>query len=130
MSRYLQSHDDGNRETAEEGDASNDPLRLVSDVPAGAGGGEVEHVAGGACLYGVEGTVALASVRVPDLVSRDTLGPLLCVVTDTPAVTHSVSVTSPPLLLTCRKAGDNTASYCSWRPPACSRTCSSREPPG
>ena len=92
---YLQSHDDGNRETAEKGDASNDPLRLVSDVPAGAGGGEVEHVAGGACLYGVEGTVALASVRVPDLVSRDTLGPLLCVVTDTPGVTHSVSVTSP-----------------------------------
>ena len=91
---YSQSHDDGNRETAEKGDASNDPLRLVSDVPAGAGGGEVEHVAGGAGLYGVEGTVALAGVRVPHLVSCDTLGSLLRVVTDTPAVRHSVSVTA------------------------------------
>ena len=90
---YSQSHDDGNRETAEKGDASNDPLRLVSDVPAGAGGGEVEHVAGGAGLYGVERTVALASVRVPHLFSRDALCSFLCVVTDTPADTHSVSVT-------------------------------------
>ena len=93
---YSQSHDDGNRETAEEGDASNDPLRLVSYMPAGAGGGEVEHVAGGAGLDGVEGTVALASVRVPHLVGRDTLCSVLCVVTDTPAVTHSVSVSVTP----------------------------------
>ena len=61
-------------------------------MPAGAGGGEVEHVAGGAGLDGVEGTVALAGVRVPHLVSLDTLRPLLCVVTDTPAGPHSVSV--------------------------------------
>ena len=96
---YLQSHDDGNRETAEEGDARNDALRLVSDVNAGAGGGEVEHVAGGAGLDGVEGTVALAGVRVPHLVGRDTLRPVLRVVTDTPAVqntTVSLSTTLPP----------------------------------
>ena len=93
---YSQSHDDGNREAAEEGNAGNDPLSLVRDVNAGAGGGEVKHVARGAGLDGVEGTMALAGVRVPHLVGGDTLCPVLGVVTDTPTASqHSKSQSQP-----------------------------------
>ena len=92
---YSQSYNDGNRETAEEGNAGNDPLSLVRDVYAGAGGGEVKHVARGAGLYGVEGTVALTGVRVPDLVSRDTVRSVLGIVTDTPAPHQHQSRSQP-----------------------------------
>ena len=89
LRRYSQRHDDDDGEEAEESNAGNDPLSLVRDVNAGAGGGEVKHVARGAGLDGVEGTVALAGVRVPHLVGGDTLRPVLGVVTDTPAASHS-----------------------------------------
>ena len=95
---YSQGHDDDNREATEEGNASNDTLSLVSDLPTGAGGGEVKDVSSGASLDGVKGTVALTGVWVPHLVSGDTLSPLLGVVTDTPAVhTQSQSHSSLPL---------------------------------
>ena len=91
---YSQGHDDDNRETAEEGNASNDPVTHVGDVLAGAGGGEVKHVACGAGLDGVERAVAVAGVGVPDLVGLDALRPVLGVVTDTPAH-HTQSQSQP-----------------------------------
>ena len=91
---YSQGHDDDNRETAEEGNASNDTLSLVSDLPTGAGGGEVKDVSRGAGLDGVEGAVAVAGIRVPDLVGLDALRPVLGVVTDTPAH-HTQSQSQP-----------------------------------
>ena len=88
LERYLQCHNDDNREEAEEGNAGNETLAgLYSNEEAGAGVGEVEHVSRGAGLDSVQGTVALAGLRVPDLVSCYAFRPLPGIVTHAPEFT-------------------------------------------
>ena len=55
------------------------------DLDAGAGGGEVVHVAGGALLPGVRRTVAHAGVVVPHFAFIDAGGARFSVHTDTSA---------------------------------------------
>ena len=55
---------------------------------------ELSNQSRGAGLDGVEGAVAVAGVRVPDLVGLDALRPVLGVVTDTPAH-HTQSQSQP-----------------------------------
>ena len=81
---YSQRYDDGDGEEEDDNDPGNQTLTcLHSNENTGAGGAEVEHVPGGAGLDGVEGTVTLASVRVPGLTTWYTLRPSLTVVTNT-----------------------------------------------
>ena len=53
------------------------------DLDAGAGGGEVVHVAGGALVPGVRGTVANAGGMVPHFAFIDAGGARFSVRTDT-----------------------------------------------
>ena len=55
---------------------------------------ELSNQSRGAGLDGVEGAVAVAGIRVPDLVGLDALRPVLGVVTDTPAH-HTQSQSQP-----------------------------------